>query len=84
MRRWLEENPDDDFAQEVRAELTICAIPLYFKLTVAVTDKKRSVTRLKRRIDDKERILHDAAPVDSLTSSHVVRSGWFLDKHLIK
>ncbi|HAS0970476.1 TPA: class I SAM-dependent methyltransferase, partial [Enterobacter hormaechei] len=23
MRRWLEENPDDDFAQEVRAELTI-------------------------------------------------------------
>ena len=22
MRRWLEENPDDDFAHEVRAELT--------------------------------------------------------------
>lgn len=22
MRRWLEENPEDDFAQEVRAELT--------------------------------------------------------------
>ncbi len=84
MRRWLEENPDDDFAQEVRAELTICAIPLYFKLTVAVTDKQRAVTRLKRRIDDKERIFHDAAPVDSLTRPHVVRGSWFLYKRLIK
>lgn len=23
MRRWLEENPDDEFAQEVRTELTV-------------------------------------------------------------